>query len=205
MSGRTAVYRRKLLMEIEKDFMHETFWGVQCLSGDDKRLTTLVLERGYLTYMQRTAEVWSTFPTKWRVFFRCRAGLRPFGADPVGEATALRGDDQGAVDAGAAAGGQHEEGGEGDRSGPQQIHRGGAPTTGRGHVMLLQCDTSCRDGAGAGSVRPEMGPPRPSRGSEARAACASSEESRAGTSAAVRIAATPKASCNHWAGDAPSR
>jgi cellulose synthase/poly-beta-1,6-N-acetylglucosamine synthase-like glycosyltransferase len=72
LSGRTAVYRRKLLMDIEQDFMHETFWGVQCLSGDDKRLTTLVLERGYLTYMQRTAEVWSTFPTKWRVFFRQR-------------------------------------------------------------------------------------------------------------------------------------
>ena len=52
--------------------MNETFWGVPCLSGDDKRLTTLILERGYLTYMQRTAEVWSTFPTTWRVFFRQR-------------------------------------------------------------------------------------------------------------------------------------
>jgi cellulose synthase/poly-beta-1,6-N-acetylglucosamine synthase-like glycosyltransferase len=72
LSGRTAVYRRKLLMAIEHEFMNETFWGVQCLSGDDKRLTTLVLERGYLTYMQRTAEVWSTFPSKWRVFFRQR-------------------------------------------------------------------------------------------------------------------------------------
>jgi hyaluronan synthase len=52
--------------------MHETFWGVPCLSGDDKRLTTLVLERGYLTYMQRTAEVWSTFPNTWRIFFKQR-------------------------------------------------------------------------------------------------------------------------------------
>src|SRR5690606_27955746 len=62
LSGRTAIYRRRLLLEIEDEFMDETFWGVPCLSGDDKRLTTLVLERGYLTYMQRTAEVWSTFP-----------------------------------------------------------------------------------------------------------------------------------------------
>ena len=54
------------------DFMNETFWGVPCLSGDDKRLTTLILERGYLTYMQRSAEVWSTFPTTWRVFFKQR-------------------------------------------------------------------------------------------------------------------------------------
>jgi hyaluronan synthase len=72
LSGRTAVYRRRLLLEIEDDFMDETFWGVQSLSGDDKRLTTLILERGHRTYMQRTAEVWSTFPTTWRVFFRQR-------------------------------------------------------------------------------------------------------------------------------------
>ena len=60
LSGRTAVYRRSVLMEIQEEFMNETFWGVPCLSGDDKRLTTLTLERGYLTYMQRTAQVWST-------------------------------------------------------------------------------------------------------------------------------------------------
>ncbi len=72
LSGRTAIYRRRLLLEIEQDFMHETFWGVPCLSGDDKRLTTLILERGHLTYMQRSAEVWSTFPTTWKVFFRQR-------------------------------------------------------------------------------------------------------------------------------------
>jgi cellulose synthase/poly-beta-1,6-N-acetylglucosamine synthase-like glycosyltransferase len=72
LSGRTAVYRRELLLEIEDDFMDETFWGVRSLSGDDKRLTTLILERGHLTYMQRTAEVWSTFPDRWRIFFRQR-------------------------------------------------------------------------------------------------------------------------------------
>jgi cellulose synthase/poly-beta-1,6-N-acetylglucosamine synthase-like glycosyltransferase len=72
LSGRTAVYRRTLLLDVEHDFMNETFWGVPSLSGDDKRLTTLILERGYLTYMQRTAQVWSTFPTTWRVFFRQR-------------------------------------------------------------------------------------------------------------------------------------
>ncbi|HWM59395.1 MAG TPA: glycosyltransferase [Pseudonocardia sp.] len=72
LSGRTAVYRRHLLLDIEADFMGETFWGVPSLSGDDKRLTTLTLERGYLTYMQRSAEVWSTFPVTWRLFFKQR-------------------------------------------------------------------------------------------------------------------------------------
>jgi cellulose synthase/poly-beta-1,6-N-acetylglucosamine synthase-like glycosyltransferase len=72
LSGRTAIYRRHLLLEIEDEFMDETFWGVPCLSGDDKRLTTLILEHGHLTYMQRTAEVWSTFPSRWRTFFKQR-------------------------------------------------------------------------------------------------------------------------------------
>jgi cellulose synthase/poly-beta-1,6-N-acetylglucosamine synthase-like glycosyltransferase len=72
LSGRTAVYRRHVLLEIEREFMNETFWGVPALSGDDKRLTTLTLERGYRTYLQRSAEVWSTFPTTWRVFVRQR-------------------------------------------------------------------------------------------------------------------------------------
>ncbi|MEJ3654113.1 glycosyltransferase [Actinomycetes bacterium KLBMP 9759] len=72
LSGRTAVYRRSLLLEVEADFMDETFMGVQCLSGDDKRLTTLILERGHRTFMQRSAEVWSTFPDRWRVFVRQR-------------------------------------------------------------------------------------------------------------------------------------
>ncbi len=72
LSGRTAVYRRALLCEIEDEFMDETFWGVPCLSGDDKRLTTLILERGHGTCLQRTAEVWSTFPTTGKVFFRQR-------------------------------------------------------------------------------------------------------------------------------------
>jgi hyaluronan synthase len=72
LSGRTAVYRRNLLLEIEHDFMNERFWGVPCLSGDDKRLTTLILERGHLTYMQRTARVWSAFPSTWKLFMRQR-------------------------------------------------------------------------------------------------------------------------------------
>jgi len=66
------VYRRSVLMQIQQEFMGETFWGVPCLSGDDKRLTTLTLERGYLTYMQRTAQVWSTFPDSPRVFRKQR-------------------------------------------------------------------------------------------------------------------------------------
>jgi hyaluronan synthase len=72
LSGRTAIYRRELLLEISEDFMAETFMGVPCMSGDDKRLTTLILERGHLAFMQRSARVWSTFPGTVRIFLKQR-------------------------------------------------------------------------------------------------------------------------------------
>lgn len=72
LSGRTAVYSRELLLQMGDDFLNETFLGVPCMSGDDKRLTTLLLEAGYRTYMQRSARVWSSFPDKASIFFRQR-------------------------------------------------------------------------------------------------------------------------------------
>jgi cellulose synthase/poly-beta-1,6-N-acetylglucosamine synthase-like glycosyltransferase len=72
VSGRTAVYRRKLLLEVSDEFMSETFMGVPCKPGDDKCLTRLVLARGYHTVMQRSARVWSTFPSTFAAFVRQR-------------------------------------------------------------------------------------------------------------------------------------
>jgi len=72
LSGRTAAYRRELLLEVSDDFMGEKFLGVPCNSGEDKRLTSLILERGHQTYMQRNARVWSTFPPDPSTFFKQR-------------------------------------------------------------------------------------------------------------------------------------
>ena len=72
LSGRTAVYRRELLLKVSERFMTETFWGVPCLSGDDKRLSMLLLKDGYQTVLQQTARVWSQFPPDARTFFKQR-------------------------------------------------------------------------------------------------------------------------------------
>jgi hyaluronan synthase len=72
LSGRTAVYRRALLLEVSPRFMGEKFWGLPCLSGDDKRLSMLLLEDGHQTVLQRTARVWSQFPRDARTFFKQR-------------------------------------------------------------------------------------------------------------------------------------
>jgi cellulose synthase/poly-beta-1,6-N-acetylglucosamine synthase-like glycosyltransferase len=72
LSGRTAVYRRELLLTYEEAFLNETFLGTQCMSGDDKRLTTLLLEHGHKTFLQREARVWSTFPDTFPRFVKQR-------------------------------------------------------------------------------------------------------------------------------------
>ncbi len=72
LSGRTAVYRRELLVAHADEFIEERFLGLPCNSGDDKRLTSLILRDGYRTFMQRSARVWSTFPSDARTFFRQR-------------------------------------------------------------------------------------------------------------------------------------
>jgi glycosyltransferase involved in cell wall biosynthesis len=72
LSGRTAVYRREILEQVADDFLAETFLGVPCMSGDDKRLTSLTAALGYGTVLQRSARVWSTFPGTPGTFVRQR-------------------------------------------------------------------------------------------------------------------------------------
>jgi len=52
LSGRTALYRRDAILPYLDDLVNETFWGRQCISGDDKRLTYLLQAQGYKTRFQ---------------------------------------------------------------------------------------------------------------------------------------------------------
>src|SRR6266566_3351122 len=46
LSGRTAAYRRSLLLPVLDELTGETFLGKTCVGGDDVRLTHLMLVRG---------------------------------------------------------------------------------------------------------------------------------------------------------------
>ena len=72
LSGRTAAYRRAVLIPLLADFLNERFLGQVCMSGDDKRLTELVLRAGYETYFQSTARVYSMFAVDQRTALRQR-------------------------------------------------------------------------------------------------------------------------------------
>ena len=62
VSGRTAAYRRSVILPVLPNLEHEFFLGRRCIAGDDGRLTWLVLASGYKTVHQSTARALSMFP-----------------------------------------------------------------------------------------------------------------------------------------------
>ncbi|MEB0015085.1 chitooligosaccharide synthase NodC, partial [Glaciimonas sp. Cout2] len=72
MSGRTAVYRRAAVLPVLDHLENEFFLGRRCISGDDGRLTWLVLASGYKTVHQASARALSMFPTGFRAFVKQR-------------------------------------------------------------------------------------------------------------------------------------
>jgi N-acetylglucosaminyltransferase len=72
VSGRTAAYRRSVILPLLPNLEHEFFLGRRCIAGDDGRLTWLVLASGYKTTHQRSAVAMSMFPNTFRAFVKQR-------------------------------------------------------------------------------------------------------------------------------------
>jgi cellulose synthase/poly-beta-1,6-N-acetylglucosamine synthase-like glycosyltransferase len=72
LSGRTAAYRRSAVLPVLENLEDEFFLGRRCVSGDDGRLTWLILGSGYKTVYQSTARATSMFPDRGRAFFKQR-------------------------------------------------------------------------------------------------------------------------------------
>jgi hyaluronan synthase len=72
LSGRTAAYRRSAVMPLLGHMEHEFYLGRLCISGDDGRLTWLMLAAGYRTVYQSTARTLSMFPDQPWPFLKQR-------------------------------------------------------------------------------------------------------------------------------------
>ncbi|HRK48518.1 MAG TPA: glycosyltransferase, partial [Nocardioides sp.] len=72
VSGRTAAYRRSVVVPVLDNLENEFFLGRRCVAGDDGRLTWLVLASGYKTVHQSTARAMSMFPDTFRAFVKQR-------------------------------------------------------------------------------------------------------------------------------------
>jgi len=72
ISGRTAAYRRAIVLPLCDELEHETFLGKECVSGDDGRLTWLVLREGWRAAYQSTASALTVFPNTFEGFLKQR-------------------------------------------------------------------------------------------------------------------------------------
>ena len=72
LSGRTAVYRREPVLRVLERLENEFFLGKRCISGDDGRLTWLILASGYKTVHQSSAKALSMFPAGFGAFVKQR-------------------------------------------------------------------------------------------------------------------------------------
>ncbi len=72
LSGRTVAYRREVVLPVLEHLVDEFFLGRRCDSGDDGRLTWLVLASGFKTVYQSTARAQSMFPDSCRAFLKQR-------------------------------------------------------------------------------------------------------------------------------------
>ncbi|MBI4091608.1 MAG: glycosyltransferase, partial [Candidatus Levybacteria bacterium] len=59
LSGRTALYRREVILPMLPKLVNETFLGKPVISGDDKRLTYLVLAAGWKVAYQSNSHVYT--------------------------------------------------------------------------------------------------------------------------------------------------
>lgn len=76
LSGRTALYRKDALLNPKydniHDLRHELFFGTRGVSGDDKRLTHLILQQGWLVQYAQGATVYTPGLGKLRTFMKQR-------------------------------------------------------------------------------------------------------------------------------------
>lgn len=72
LGGRCVAYRKNVIIPVLPDLVNETFLGKKCISGDDGRLTSLVLKSGWRTVYQSTAIVYTVSPPTWSGLFRQR-------------------------------------------------------------------------------------------------------------------------------------
>src|SRR3989344_23134 len=72
LSGRTAIYRRNVVLPLCDQLVNETFMGKPVISGDDKRLTYLVLENGWKVAYQKNARVYTPGMTDMKSYLQQR-------------------------------------------------------------------------------------------------------------------------------------
>jgi hyaluronan synthase len=68
--GALSAYRREAVWPVLDEWRQQTFLGCRCNIGEDRAFTNLVLRRGYHTFYQRSALVFTTVPETYRGLYK---------------------------------------------------------------------------------------------------------------------------------------
>jgi hyaluronan synthase len=79
--GALSIYRASAVKPVLEKWIHQTFLGVPCLTGEDRSMTNLICVQGYHSFFQSTAVVWAKMPSTYsgmvKMFLRwARSNIR---------------------------------------------------------------------------------------------------------------------------------
>jgi len=79
--GALSIYRASAVKPVLEKWIHQTFLGVPCLTGEDRSMTNLICAQGYHSFFQATSVVWSKMPSSYngmvKMFLRwARSNIR---------------------------------------------------------------------------------------------------------------------------------
>ena len=74
LPGRAMAFSRSAIVRsmgpfLDK-FLNDSFMGKRCITGDDRHLTSLILQSGYKAVFQDTTKVYTTVPNNWKQFLK---------------------------------------------------------------------------------------------------------------------------------------
>jgi hyaluronan synthase len=63
--GALSIYRASAVKPVLETWLHQTFLGVPCLTGEDRSMTNLITAQGFHSFFQSNAVVWAQMPSKY--------------------------------------------------------------------------------------------------------------------------------------------
>jgi hyaluronan synthase len=63
--GALSIYRASAVKPVLETWLHQTFLGVPCLTGEDRSMTNLITAQGFHSYFQSNAVVWAQMPSRY--------------------------------------------------------------------------------------------------------------------------------------------
>lgn len=63
--GALSIYRASAVKPVLDTWLHQTFLGAPCLTGEDRALTNLITAQGFHSFFQSNAVVWAQMPSRY--------------------------------------------------------------------------------------------------------------------------------------------